>query len=153
VLGGGLELALACHYRFAAADARLGLPEVTLGIIPGAGGTQRWPRTAGKYVAMEAMLTGAPVTARRAFELGLVNKVVPAEMTIEIAKRTARQLAEKAPLALRMAKEAVLHAFESPLSEGLASERKSFYFLFSSEDQKEGMHAFLEKRKGVFKGR
>src|SRR5438552_4164874 len=95
----------------------------------------------------------APVTAERAYELGIVNKVVPAEMTIEVAKRLARQLAEKPPLAVRMAKEAVLKAFESPLSEGLASERKSFYFLFASEDQKEGMHAFLEKRKGVFKGR
>jgi enoyl-CoA hydratase len=84
---------------------------------------------------------------------GLVNKVVPAEMAIEVAKRTARGLAEKPPLALRMAKEAVLKAFESPLSEGLAAERKSFYFLFSTEDQKEGMHAFLEKRKGVFKGK
>jgi enoyl-CoA hydratase len=152
-LGGGCELALMCDLIIAGDTARLGQPEINLGIIPGAGGTQRWPRTAGKYAAMEAMLTGAPVTARRAFELGLVNKVVPTEMTIEVAKRTARQLAEKAPLALRMAKEAVLKAFESPLAEGLASERKSFYFLFSTEDQKEGMHAFLEKRKGVFKGR
>ncbi|GAC1645490.1 MAG: enoyl-CoA hydratase-related protein [Candidatus Dormibacteraceae bacterium] len=152
-LGGGCELALMCDLIIAGDTARLGQPEINLGIIPGAGGTQRWPRTAGKYAAMEAMLTGAPVTARRAYELGLVNKVVPAEMTIEVAKRIARQLAEKAPLAVRMAKEAVLHAFESPLAEGLASERKSFYFLFSSEDQKEGMHAFLEKRKGVFKGR
>jgi enoyl-CoA hydratase len=102
---------------------------------------------------MEAMLSGAPITARRAYELGLVNKVVPAEMTILVAQRIARQLAEKAPLAARMAKEAVLKAFESPLSEGLAAERKSFYFLFSTEDQKEGMHAFLEKRRGVFKGK
>jgi enoyl-CoA hydratase len=152
-LGGGCELALMCDLIIAGDTARLGQPEINLGIIPGAGGTQRWPRTAGKYAAMEAMLTGAPVTAQRAYDLGLVNKVVPAEMTIEVAKRMARQLAEKAPLAVRMAKEAVLHAFESPLAEGLASERKSFYFLFSSEDQKEGMHAFLEKRKGVFKGR
>jgi enoyl-CoA hydratase len=152
-LGGGCELALMCDLIIAGDTARLGQPEINLGIIPGAGGTQRWPRTAGKYAAMEAMLTGAPVTAQRAYELGLVNKVVPAEMTIEVAKRMARRLAEKAPLAVRMAKEAVLHAFESPLAEGLASERKSFYFLFSSEDQKEGMHAFLEKRKGVFKGR
>jgi enoyl-CoA hydratase len=152
-LGGGCELALMCDLIIAGDSARFGQPEVNLGIIPGAGGTQRWPRTAGKYAAMEAMLSGAPVTARRAYELGLVNKVVPAEMTVELAKRMARQLAEKPPLALRMAKEAVLKAFESPLSEGLASERKSFYFLFSTEDQKEGMHAFLEKRKGVFKGR
>src|ERR1700716_783200 len=152
-LGGGCELALMCDLIIAGDTARLGQPEINLGIIPGAGGTQRWPRTAGKYAAMEVMLIGAPITARRAYELGLVNKVVPSEMTIEVAKRTARQLAEKAPLAVRMAKEAVLKAFESPLSEGLASERKSFYFLFSTEDQKEGMHAFLEKRKGVFKGR
>jgi enoyl-CoA hydratase len=152
-LGGGCELALMCDLIIAGDTARLGQPEINLGIIPGAGGTQRWPRTAGKYAAMEAMLSGAPVTARRAYELGLVNKVVPAEMTIQVAQRMARQLAEKAPLAARMAKEAVLKAFESPLAEGLAAERKSFYFLFSTEDQKEGMHAFLEKRRGVFKGR
>ena len=152
-LGGGCELALMCDLIIAGDTARFGQPEINLGVIPGAGGTQRWPRTAGKYAAMEAMLSGNPVTARRAYELGLANKVVPAEMTVEVAKRTARQLAEKPPLALRLAKEAVLKAFESPLSEGLAAERKSFYFLFSTEDQKEGMHAFLEKRKGVFKGR
>src|ERR1700687_234905 len=152
-LGGGCELALMCDLIIAGDTARLGQPEINLGIIPGAGGTQRWPRTVGKYVGREVMLTGAPVSARRAYEVGLVNKVVPADMTINIAKRTARELAEKPPLALRMAKEAVLKAFESPLSEGLAVERKSFYFLFSTEDQKEGMHAFLEKRKGVFKGR
>ncbi|MDQ6721518.1 MAG: enoyl-CoA hydratase-related protein [Candidatus Dormibacteraeota bacterium] len=152
-LGGGCELALMCDLIIAGDSARLGQPEINLGIIPGAGGTQRWPRTAGKHVAMEAMLIGAPITARRAYELGLVNKVVPAEMTIAVAQRFARQAAEKAPLALRMAKEAVLKAFETPLSEGLAVERKSFYFLFSTEDQKEGMHAFLEKRRGVFKGK
>jgi enoyl-CoA hydratase len=152
-LGGGCELALMCDLIIAGDSARLGQPEINLGIIPGAGGTQRWPRTAGKHVAMEAMLIGAPVTSRRAYELGLVNKVVPAEMTITVAQRFARQAAEKAPLASRMAKEAVLKAFETPLAEGLANERKSFYFLFSTEDQKEGMHAFLEKRRGVFKGR
>ena len=152
-LGGGCEVVLMCDVVIAGETARLGQPEINLGIIPGAGGTQRWPRTAGKYVAMEAMLTGQPIPAQRAYELGLVNKVVPAEVTVVIAKRVARQIAEKPPLAARMAKEAVLKAFESPLSEGLASERKSFYFLFATEDQKEGMHAFLEKRKGVFKGR
>jgi len=152
-LGGGCELALMCDMIIAGDTARFGQPEINLGIIPGAGGTQRWPRTAGKYAAMEAVMSGAAVTAKRAHELGLVNKVVPAEMSIQVAKRTAKQLAEKPPLALRMAKEAVLKAFEAPLSEGLAAERKSFYFLFSTEDQKEGMRAFLEKRKGVFKGR
>jgi enoyl-CoA hydratase len=152
-LGGGCELVLMCDLVIAGDTARIGQPEINIGVIPGAGGTQRWPRTAGKYAAMEVVLSGAPVTARRAYELGIVNKVVPAEMTIEIAKRTARQLAEKPPLALRMAKEAVLRSFETPLTEGLAAERQSFYFLFATEDQKEGMHAFLEKRKGAFKGR
>ncbi len=152
-LGGGCEVALMCDLIIAGETARFGQPEISLGIIPGAGGTQRWPRTAGKYAAMEVMLTGAPVTAQRAYELGIVNRVVPAEMTVDLARRMARQIAEKPPLAVRMAKEAVLQAFEGPLSEGLASERKSFYFLFATEDQKEGMHAFLEKRRGVFKGR
>jgi enoyl-CoA hydratase len=152
-LGGGCELALTCDLIIAGDTARFGQPEVNLGVIPGAGGTQRWPRSAGKYVAMEVMLSGSPVTAHRAYELGIVNKVVPAEMAVELARRMARQLAEKPPLALRMAKESVLKAFESPLAEGLAAERKSFYFLFATEDQKEGMRAFLEKRKGVFRGR
>jgi enoyl-CoA hydratase len=152
-LGGGCEVALMCDLIIAGDTARFGQPEINLGVIPGAGGTQRWPRSVGKYVAMEVMLTGAPLTAQRAYELGVVNKVVPADVTIEIAKRLARQLAEKPPLAVRLAKEAVLKAFDSPLAEGLAAERKSFYFLFATEDQKEGMHAFLEKRKGIFKGR
>jgi enoyl-CoA hydratase len=152
-LGGGCELALMCDMIIAGDTARFGQPEINLGIIPGAGGTQRWPRTAGKFAAMEAMLSGAAISAQRAHALGLVNKVVPAEMSITVAQRMARQLAEKPPLALRFAKEAVLKAFETPMSEGLAAERRSFYFLFSTEDQKEGMRAFIEKRKGVFKGR
>ena len=152
-LGGGCELALMCDLIIAGDSARFGQPEINLGIIPGAGGTQRWPRTAGKHAAMEVVLSGAPITARRAHELGLVNKVVPSEMTVVVAQRMARQLAEKPPLATRLAKESVLKAYETPLGEGLASERRSFYFLFSTEDQKEGMRAFLEKRKGVFKGR
>jgi enoyl-CoA hydratase len=152
-LGGGCEIALMCDLIIAGDGARFGQPEINLGIIPGAGGTQRWPRTAGKYVAMELMLTGNAITAQRAYELGMVNKVVPNERTIEIARRMAREIAAKPPLAVRLAKEAVLKAFEGPLSDGLATERRSFYFLFATEDQKEGMHAFLEKRKGVFKGR
>ncbi|HKW06467.1 MAG TPA: enoyl-CoA hydratase-related protein [Candidatus Dormibacteraeota bacterium] len=152
-LGGGCEIALMCDLIIAGDGARFGQPEINLGIIPGAGGTQRWPRTAGKYVAMELMLMGNAITAQRAYELGMVNKVVPNERTIEIARRMARDIAAKPPLAVRLAKEAVLKAFEGPLSDGLATERKSFYFLFATEDQKEGMHAFLEKRKGVFKGR
>jgi enoyl-CoA hydratase len=152
-LGGGCELALMCDLIVAGDSARFGQPEINLGIIPGAGGTQRWPRTVGKYVAMEINLGGAPIAAQRAYQLGMVNKVVPAEVTVRVAAGLARQLAEKPPLALRMAKESVNTALETPLSQGLASERKNFYFLFASEDQKEGMRAFLEKRKGNFKGR
>ena len=111
-LGGGCEVALMCDLIVAGETARFGQPEINLGIIPGAGGTQRWPRTAGKYVAMEVMLTGAALTAQRAYELGIANKVVPAEMTIGVAQRLARELAAKPPLALRMAKEAVLMLFE-----------------------------------------
>jgi enoyl-CoA hydratase len=152
-LGGGCELALMCDVIIAGDSARFGQPEINLGIIPGAGGTQRWPRSAGKYAAMEVMLTGGMVSARRAYELGMVNKVVPSEMSTAVAQRMARQLAEKPPVAVRLAKESVQKAFETSLAEGLAAERRSFYFLFSTEDQKEGMRAFLEKRKGVFKGR
>ena len=152
-LGGGCELALMCDVIIAGDSARFGQPEINLGIIPGAGGTQRWPRTAGKYAAMEVMLTGGMVSARRAYELGMVNKVVPAEMSVAVAQRMARQLAEKPPVAVRLAKESVQKAFETSLAEGLGAERRSFYFLFSTDDQKEGMRAFLEKRKGVFKGR
>jgi enoyl-CoA hydratase len=152
-LGGGCELALLCDVIIAGDSARFGQPEINLGIIPGAGGTQRWPRTAGKYAAMEVMLTGGMVSARRAYELGMVNKVVPAEMSVAVAQRMARQLAEKPPVAVRLAKESVQKAFETSLAEGLAAERRSFYFLFSTDDQKEGMRAFLEKRKGVFRGR
>jgi enoyl-CoA hydratase len=152
-LGGGCELALMCDLIVAGDSARFGQPEINLGIIPGAGGTQRWPRTVGKYVAMEINLGGAPIGAQRAYQLGLDNKVVPAEVTLRVAVGMARQLAAKPPLALRMAKESVSAALETPLSQGLVTERKNFYFLFASEDQKEGMRAFLEKRKGQFKGR
>ena len=152
-LGGGCELALMCDLIIAGDNARFGQPEINLGIIAGAGGTQRWPRTAGKYVAMEINLTGVPITAQRAYQLGIVNKVVPAEVTIEVAKRLGRRIAEKPPLAARLAKESVNQALETPLQQGLAVERRNFYFLFASEDQKEGMRAFLEKRRGVFKGR
>src|SRR5215471_15089572 len=152
-LGGGCELALMCDLIVAGDGARFGQPEINLGIIAGAGGTQRWPRTVGKYVAMEINLGGAPITAQRAYQLGLVNKVVPSEVTIEVARGIAHQLAAKAPIALRLAKESVNRALETPLQEGLAVERKNFYFLFATEDQKEGMRAFLEKRMAQFTGR
>ena len=152
-LGGGCELALMCDLIIAGDSARFGQPEINLGIIAGAGGTQRWPRTAGKYIAMEVNLTGVPITAQRAYQLGIVNKVVPAEVTIEVAKRMGRRIAEKPPLAARLVKESVNQALETPLQQGLAVERRNFYFLFATEDQKEGMRAFLEKRRGRFKGR
>ncbi|HXM54326.1 MAG TPA: enoyl-CoA hydratase-related protein [Candidatus Dormibacteraeota bacterium] len=152
-LGGGCELALMCDLIVAGDGAAFGQPEINLGIIAGAGGTQRWPRTVGKYVAMEVNLGGAPITAQRAYQLGLVNKVVPAEVTVSVATQMAARLAEKAPVALRLAKEAINQALETPLSEGLAVERKNFYFLFATEDQKEGMRAFLEKRRAQFRGR
>jgi enoyl-CoA hydratase len=152
-LGGGCELALMCDLIVAGDSARFGQPEIKLGIIAGAGGTQRWPRTVGKYVAMEINLGGAPITAQRAHQLGLVNKVVPAEVTIDVARQLAARLAEKAPVALRLAKESVNQSLETPLHEGLAAERKNFYFLFATEDQKEGMRAFLEKRRAQFRGR
>src|SRR5215469_1451421 len=152
-LGGGCELALMCDLIVAGDGARFGQPEINLGIIAGAGGTQRWPRTVGKYVAMEVNLGGAPITAQRAQRLGLVNRVVPAEVTIEVATAVAAQLAAKPAVALRLAKESVNQALETPLSEGLAAERKNFYFLFATQDQKEGMRAFLEKRRAQFTGR
>ena len=152
-LGGGCELALMCDLIVAGDSARFGQPEINLGIIPGAGGTQRWPRTAGKYVAMEVNLLGTQIPAQRAYQLGIANRVVPAEVTVEIAVQMAQQAARQAPIAARLAKEAVNRALETPLSEGLVQERKSFYFLFGTEDQKEGMAAFIEKRKPEFKGR
>src|SRR2546430_2438778 len=127
-LGGGCELALMCDLIVAGDSARFGQPEINLGIIPGAGGTQRWPRTAGKYAAMETVLAGTPITATRAHQLGLVNKVVPAEMTIPIAQRIARQLAGKPPPAVRLAKESGVKAFEKPPAEGPGGERPRFLF-------------------------
>jgi enoyl-CoA hydratase len=152
-LGGGCELALMCDLIVAGDTARFGQPEINLGIIPGAGGTQRWPRTAGKYVGMEVNLLGTQIPARRAYQLGLVNRVVPAELTIPVAVQMAARGAAAAPIAARLAKESVNRALETPLQEGLAGERKSFYFLFGTEDQKEGMAAFLGKRKPSWQGR
>lgn len=152
-LGGGCELALMCDLIVAGDSARFGQPEINLGIMAGAGGTQRWPRTAGKYVAMEVNLLGTQLPAQRLYQLGVVNRVVPAEVTIEVAVEMAERAARQAPIAARLVKESVNRALETPLSEGLAQERKSFYFLFGTEDQKEGMAAFLEKRRPEFKGR
>ena len=152
-LGGGCELALMCDLLVASETAQFGQPEVKIGIIPGAGGTQRWARTAGKVAAMEAVLTGEPVRAADAHRMGLVNRVVPAGAQLEEAKRLAQLIATRPPLAVRLGKEAVNHAMEVGLGPGLEFERKLFYLLFASEDKREGMRAFLEKRPGRFSGR
>jgi enoyl-CoA hydratase len=153
VLGGGCELAMMCDLIVAGDSAQFGQPEVNLGIISGAGGTQRWPRTAGKYVAMEINLTGRFMKAMRAYQLGLVNKVVPDETTVEVARGIARRIAQKPPLAIRLAKESVDRSLEVGLTDGLALERKNFHLLFATDDHTEGMRAFLEKRAPQFKGR
>jgi enoyl-CoA hydratase len=152
-LGGGCELAMNCDIIIASETARFGQPEINIGIMPGAGGTQRLPRTIGKLRAMEMILTGQPITASEAEKHGLVNRVVPVEAYFEEARKLALQIAQKAPIAVRLAKEAVLKSFDTPLDEGLQFERRNFYLLFSTEDMKEGMKAFTEKRPANFKGR
>ena len=152
-LGGGCELMMMCDIIIASETAQFGQPEINLGVIPGAGGTQRMTRVLGKYKAMELILTGRPLTAREALEMGLVNKVAPVELYLEEAKAMAKEIAAKSPIAVKLAKEAVLKSFDGPLQEGLQFERKNFYMLFSSEDQKEGMKAFMEKRKATFTGK
>jgi enoyl-CoA hydratase len=152
-LGGGCELAMTCDIIVASESAQFGQPEITIGVIPGAGGTQRLTRCVGKYKAMEMILTGKSISAREAYDYGLVNRVVPTELFLEEAKKLAHEIAKKPPIAVRAAKEAILKAFDGPLLEGLHFERKNFYMLFSSEDQKEGMHAFMEKRPAKFAGK
>jgi enoyl-CoA hydratase len=151
-LGGGSELALSCDLVIAAENARFGQPEITLGVIPGAGGTQRLARTVGKAITMEMILNNRTLTAEEALRYGVVNRVVPVERCLPDALALAAEIADRAPLAVRFGKEAVNHAFESFLSDGLADERRAFYFLFASQDQKEGMAAFVEKRKPDWKG-
>ncbi len=152
-LGGGCELAMHCDLIVASENARFGQPEINLGIIPGAGGTQRLARTLGKFVTMEMVLTGKQFTAQEMAERGLVNRVVPRGEHLTEALKLARELAAKAPIAVRLAKEAVLAAFETSLEEGLERERKNFFLLFATEDMREGMQAFIEKRPAAFEGK
>jgi enoyl-CoA hydratase len=152
-LGGGLETALACDIRIASDTAKLGQPEINLGIIPGGGGTQRLTRLVGEGKAMEIILTGEAIDAAHAREIGLVNQVVPASELRNTVLQLAARIAEKSPVALRMAKEAVKSAARTNLREGLEREMDLFCLTFGSEDKAEGVRAFLEKRKADFKGR
>lgn len=152
-LGGGCELAMTCDIIIASETAQFGQPEINIGVIPGAGGTQRLTRAVGKYKAMELILTGRPISASEAYAAGLVNKVVPAELLLDEAKVLAKEIAKRPPLAVRLAKQCVLKSFEMTLNEGLNHERQSFYMLFASDDQKEGMKAFMEKRQATFVGK
>jgi enoyl-CoA hydratase len=152
-LGGGCELAMTCDMIVAGEDAQFGQPEIKLGIIPGAGGTQRLTRAVGKARAMELILTGRSMSAREAERYGLVTTVVPAEETFEAALDLAARIATQPPLAVMAAKEAIERAEELSLTAGLEFERRNFFMLFASEDQKEGMRAFVEKRPPEWHGR
>jgi enoyl-CoA hydratase len=152
-LGGGCELAMHCDMIVASENARFGQPEILLGIIPGAGGTQRLARTLGKYRAMEIVLTGAQISAQEMADLGLVNRVVPKGEHLNEAMKLAQKVAAQPPIAVRLAKESIAAAFETSLEEGLELERKNFFLLFATEDKREGMQAFIEKRKAAFQGR
>jgi enoyl-CoA hydratase len=152
-LGGGCELAMACDLIVASETAKFGQPETGLGLIPGAGGTQRLTRAVGKALAMDVILSGRFLSADEALRAGLVARVVAKEAWLEEAKRVARDIAAKGPVATRLAKEAVDRAFEGPLGLGVEYERRLLYLALASEDAKEGLTAFLEKRKPDFKGR
>jgi enoyl-CoA hydratase len=151
-LGGGCELAMTCDMIVAAENAQFGQPEIKIGVIPGAGGTQRMTRALGKAKAMEIVLTGRFMTAHEADKVGLVTKVVADELYLTEAIKLATTIAELSPLAVQLGKEAVNKAYDSFLTDGLEFERKNFYLLFASQDQKEGMQAFVEKRKPNFTG-
>jgi enoyl-CoA hydratase len=153
VLGGGCELSMTCDMIVAAESTRFGQPEIKIGIIPGAGGTQRLTRAIGKAKSMEMILTGKMYTAKEMFDAGLVNKVADDEVYLEEAQALAKEIASMPPIAVQMGKEAILKSFDTTIEGGLEYERKAFYLLFASEDMKEGMNAFIEKRKPEWKGK
>jgi len=152
-LGGGCELAMLCDLIVASETAKFGQPEINLGVLPGAGGTQRLTRAVGKAIAVDMILTGRTISAREALGLGLVARVVAKEVWLDEGKRAAAEIASKGPIAVRLAKEAVDQAFEAPLSVGIEFERRAFYLARASEDATEGLTAFVEKRAPDFKGR
>ena len=152
-LGGGCELAMLCDLIVASETAQFGQPEINIGIMPGAGGTQRLARAIGPYRAMELILTGRTLDAHEAYTAGLVNRVMPVEGFLAEAQRLAAEIAERAPIAVRLAREAVRYGVETTVRDGLEIERRNFYLLFDTEDQKEGMRAFIEKRPPKYKGK
>lgn len=152
-LGGGCEFVLSCDMVIASESAKFGQPEITIGIIPGAGGTQRLARLIGKNLTMEMVINNRTLSATEAMQFGLANRVVPVEGYLDAAVAFAEEIASRAPMAVRMAKDSVNAAFETTLTEGLKAEKRNFYPLFSTEDQKEGMQAFIEKRKPNWKGK
>ena len=152
-LGGGCEIALACDIVIAGESARFGVPEVTLGLIPGAGGTQRLVHAIGKSKAMRLLLTGEPMSASDACTAGLVAEVVPDENCLAAAIKIAERIARNAPLAVQMAKDAARATYDTTLAQGLAHERRNFFLLFNTNDMREGVSAFIEKRRPIFAGR
>jgi enoyl-CoA hydratase len=152
-LGGGCELAMLCDIIIAAENARFGQPEINIGLIPGAGGTQRLTRSVGKFVAMDLVLTGRAISAEEAFQRGLASRVVPSELVVQEAIKLGKQIAGKAPISVRLAKQAVTRAFEGRVDDGIEFERKLFYLLFATQDSHEGMHAFVDKRQPSYEGR
>jgi enoyl-CoA hydratase len=152
-LGGGCELAMLCDIIVAGENARFGQPEINIGLIPGAGGTQRLTRALGKSVAMDLILTGRMIGAEEALQRGLVSRVVPQELILEEAVRLGNEIAQRAPIAVRLAKEAVTRAYEGRVDDGIDFERKAFYLLFATQDAHEGMRAFIDRRQANYEGR
>jgi enoyl-CoA hydratase len=151
-LGGGCELAMMCDIIIAGENARFGQPEINVGLIPGAGGTQRLTRAVGKYLASDLIMTGRMLGAEEALQRGLVARVVPQELIVDEAIRLGKELAQRPPISIRLAKESIVRASEGRVDDGIEFERKAFYLLFATQDAHEGMHAFVEKRQPSYEG-